>query len=208
MEISERNQRTKVRILDAAEGLFRRFTYLGLRMNQLSEHMGMSRKTLYNHFPGGKRDIWKGCIERRMEIFAGRLFSLVSDTGRDYVDRARDILDIGREALEVFNGPGGLISSNEEEQLFFPDLKKRYILALSAFLEEGASRGYLREDLPIRTLAGSFMVLISEWAKPENLLMDGELKSMPDFVEQVLFNGILSEEGRRNVYRLHGGKRR
>jgi len=201
----DRQYRTQTRILDAAENLFRRFSFLGLRMRQIADHVGLSRKTLYNHFPGGKREIWTRCVERRMEEFARRLVDLVGDTRRDYVDRARDILDIGREAVEVFYGPRGMLATHEDEQMVFPELRQRYVDALTRFFQEGTERGYLRPGLPIRSLALSLVVLIAEWGRPGAFLDSGEVKSLPEFVETVLFDGILSDRGRRNVHRLHGG---
>lgn len=199
----DRKLETTDLILDAAEGLFSHHSFNGLRMGQISDHLGMSRKTLYNHFPGGKREIWQCCIQRRLDGFAGRLFALTGDTRRDFVERGRDILGIGREAMATFYGPAGLIPTTEDERLFFPDLKKKYVEALTAFFEEGTRLGYLRPGLPLRSLAAALIVLISYWHSPEGLLAGGECESLPEFVETVMFDGILSEEGRQNAHRLY-----
>ena len=202
MTTLDRNRKTRVRILDAADRLFRQFSYLGLRMKILADHMGLSRKTLYNHFPGGKREIWKSCIERQMRGFAARLFLIVDDTDRDYVERGGDILNIGSEAVELFYGPDGLISSGEDQELFFPELKSLYVEALARFFGEGVGNGLLRKDLPIRSLSEVMMTLITAWGERGSTLMEGEVKSLPEFVETVMFTGILSDEGLRQSQRL------
>ncbi len=202
----KQNQQTRERILDAADRLFRQFSYQGLRMKTLADHMGLSRKTLYNHFPGGKRDIWKSCIERQMRDFAARLFLIVDDTDRDYVERGGAILDIGREVVELSYGPEGMILSGEDQEFFFSELKSRYVEAFTCFFGEGIRKGLLRKDLPIRSLSEVMVTLIVVWGRRDSTLMEGEVKSLSEFVETVMFTGILSEEGRRQSHRLVRGK--
>lgn len=205
MNINEKQTRTRDRIIEAAEMLFHQYSYQGLRMNDISTHLGLSRKTLYNHFPEGKRGLWQSCVERQMRDFAVRLFSIVNDSSGDYVERGGAILDIGRDAMKVFYGPGGLISSGEDEDLIFPELKAKYVEALSGFFNEGKVNGILRDDLPIRSLSEVLMALLKAWGQRDTTLNDGELKSLPEFVEKVLFNGILTDEGRRQSVRISGG---
>jgi AcrR family transcriptional regulator len=204
MKISRQDE-TRERILDSAEGLFGRLSFSGMRMRLLSEHMGLSRKTLYNHFPGGKREIWKRCIERRILEYSTRLFSIVDDTKRDYVDRGRDILGIGRDAMAVFYGPGGLVNSGEEGDFVLPEVRGRLVEALTRFFDEGRERGFLRRDLPVRSLSLVLVTLISNWWKHDSSLGEGEVDTLPEFVERVMFEGILSEEGRRRAPEIVGG---
>lgn len=185
--------------------LFRQSSYQGLRMNDISNHLGMSRKTLYNHFPEGKRGLWRSCVERQMRVFAARLLDVVSDNGRDYVERGGAILEIGRDAVNVFYGPGGILSSGEDEDLFFPEIRAKYVEALTAFFQEGKVIGLLREDLPVRSLSEVLMALLDSWGQSGSTLNDGELKSLPEFVEKVLFTGILTDEGRRQSVKISGG---
>jgi AcrR family transcriptional regulator len=175
-------------------------------MEELSRHMGLSRKTLYNHFPGGKRDIWQSCIESQMKDFAKRLLTIVNDTGGDYVLRGGAILDIGRDAVGAFYGPEGIISSGEDQNLFFPELNTKFVEALTKFFNEGISNGLLRADLPVRTLSEVVITLLKAWGQRGTTLMDGEIKSLPEFVEKVMFTGILTDEGRRQSVRLAGGR--
>lgn len=201
----ERKKTTAERILDAAERLFRKYSYPGLRMELLSEELGLSRKTLYNHFPEGKREIWTSCIQRRMADFADRLVAIVEDLRGEYVDRGGRILDIGREAVDVFYGPDGLISAGEDRVVFFPEIKTRYIKALTRFFGEGVDKGFLRADLPIRSLSEVLLVLIAAWGQKDSTLALGEVKSLPEFVQKVLFTGILSEAGKLQSVRLVQG---
>ncbi|RKX75385.1 MAG: hypothetical protein DRP70_10455 [Spirochaetes bacterium] len=200
LNIRPRNIRE--RILDAAERLFRQYSYQGLRMQQLSDQLGLSRKTLYNHFPGGKRDIWRSCVEREMLEFAGRLSLIVEDCETDYVERGGRILDIGREAVDLFYGTEGLISSGEDKDYLFPEIKSGYVENLTRFLEEGVRIGLLRKNLPVRSLSEVYMALISAWGQPGSTLGEGEVKSFPEFVETVMFTGMLTEEGTRQSGRL------
>jgi AcrR family transcriptional regulator len=202
---SDKQEETRERILDSAEGLIGRLSFPGMSMRALSEHMGVSRKTLYNHFPGGKREIWKGCIERKILEYSSRLLRIVEDTGRDYVERGRDLLDIGREAMAVFYGPGGLTNTGEEERYVIPEVRSRLVEALSHFFDEGRNRGFIRKDLPVLSLSLVLVTLISDWGMRDSCLGEGEVDTLPEFVERVMFDGILSEEGRKRAPEIVGG---
>ena len=190
---------TKTRILSAAEALFRQFTYAGTRMEQLSRRIGITRKTLYNHFPGGKREIWQSCVDRLHCAFAERIDRAVDDTGSDYIRRGRSILDIAREVMDAFFRPGGLFRGIEDQERLFSKLSRHYVNALLRFFGEGVSLGLLRKNLPIRTLSEVIIAIIAAWDREGSTLGEGELQSVPDFVERVLFTGILSDNGRRLV---------
>ncbi len=199
MKKINRRDETRERILNAAEGLISRLSFHGMRMEHLSEYIGLSRKTLYNHFPGGKRDIWKHCVERRVCHYSSLLFDIAEDTKRDYVERGMEIMDIGREAMEVFYGPRGMVRSMEEGEYLFPQVQQRFVDVFSRFFSEGRERGFLRADLPVRSLSLVIVGLIVNWWKKDSYLGDGEVASLPEFVERVMFEGILSKEGRRRI---------
>ena len=201
----QENEPTRERILNAAEALFRRFSYPGTRMEQLSRRIGITRKTLYNHFPGGKREIWDSCVERRHSMFVERINRAVDDTEGDYIRRGRGILDIAREAMEVFFHPGGLLRGADDQERLIPRFSGHYVNALFRFFGEGVRRGLLRENLPIRTLAEVIMAIIAAWGREGSTLGEGELQSAADFVEMVLLTGILSDRGCRLVE--HSGLR-
>ncbi len=186
----------KRRILDAAEKLFGEMSFPGLRMEELSSYMGMSRKTLYNHFPGGKREIWHSCVNRQIERFAKKMDEVVNDRNHDYIERGLSLLNLGREAFDVFNGSEGLIRSGEEQELFYPLLRERYVRTFAKFFSEGVELGILNADLPIQSLSEVIISLITAWGRQGSPLQKGESASFPEFVEQVLFTGILSEKGR------------
>jgi hypothetical protein len=141
-----------------------------------------------------------------MAHFADKLVAIVEDINGDYVIRGGRILDIGREAVDVFYGPGGLITAGEDQIEFFPEIKTRYVVALTRFFREGADKGFLRKDLPIRTLSEVLLVLIASWGQKDSTLALGEVKSLPEFVQTVLFTGILSDEGRLQSGRLLEGE--
>ena len=195
----QENEPTRERILNAAEVLFRRFSYPGTRMEQLSRRIGITRKTLYNHFPGGKREIWDSCVQRRHSMFVERINRAVDDTEGDYIRRGRGILDIAREAMEVFFHPGGLLRGADDQERLLPRLSGHYVNALFRFFGEGVRRGLLRENLPIRTLAEVIMAIVAAWGREGSTLGEGELQSAADFVERVLLTGILSDRGCRLV---------
>ncbi|MCG8454099.1 MAG: TetR/AcrR family transcriptional regulator [Spirochaetales bacterium] len=206
MEFKGKSLRTRMRILDAAEPLLKRLGLAGLRMETLASHLGVSKKTLYNHFPGGKREIWRLCVERRMEESSQHLFTAMRDASRGFVERGIDLIRIGQEATEELYGPNGLVAPGADADYYLPEHKQQLVEGLEGFFAEGVSLGVLRSNIPLHALSTAVVTLILEWGREGGPSLDNGGASLPVFVETVLLCGILSEDSRhRYVQRFKEG---
>lgn len=66
MATSDRLQRKRNEILDAATAAFRRDGYESTSMDSIAEQAGASKRTVYNHF-GSKETLFRAVVDRMME---------------------------------------------------------------------------------------------------------------------------------------------
>lgn len=57
---------TRERALDAAEALLPRLGYLGVSMDAIAAEVGVTKPSLYYHFPGGKEELFMTLMRRNL----------------------------------------------------------------------------------------------------------------------------------------------
>ena len=72
----------KVKVIDGAGELFSRHGYSGVRIDDIADFVGISKKTIYNHFPN-KFSIFCDVIESNTLQLFRRLDEFVSTDGKD-----------------------------------------------------------------------------------------------------------------------------
>jgi len=75
------DRRTRQDLLSALAGVFERRGYEGATLSQLAEATGLSRASLYHHFPGGKREMAAVLVRDAVSRLHGRAFGQLSATG-------------------------------------------------------------------------------------------------------------------------------
>ncbi|MBI3564598.1 MAG: TetR/AcrR family transcriptional regulator, partial [Elusimicrobia bacterium] len=159
---------TRRRIASAARDLFLASGFSTATMDDIARELGMSKKTLYEHFPG-KAGLLReaarlNCAENQAELDA------IEKAEKDFFPRARRtfdaiakmysrvspayLTDLKRNAPEVWN----------EIQEFRRTRVRARILAL---LETGARQGVLRDDLDPEALAAMYLTMTSALLTPE-----------------------------------------
>ena len=78
---------TTIKILDAAYGLMWRQGFLRVSMDEIAERAGVTKRTLYQHFPS-KDDLLSATLAHSSELALARLRDFpVSTTANDFIDK-------------------------------------------------------------------------------------------------------------------------
>lgn len=179
-----------------------RFLELGpsrVTMDQLADELGISKKTLYRHFPN-KYSLLRESIFTEARRVQGRLESIVRDPEQDSLRKL--------EGLLVFLGTEGPRFS----RLFAADLlrtapeiwreleeMRRQVLRrqFSQLFEQARQEGYLRDDLVPELLVPAVLALIEALVKPQTLLeLPLTAGQLIRELLRMLALGFLSESGR------------
>jgi AcrR family transcriptional regulator len=199
---SESSAETRRRIVLAASDRFLGSGFSSVTMDDIAHELGMSKKTLYEFFPG-KLDLLRATMRLKNDA-CDRTFEAYAAENLDFFAHARKIFgyiaqmysritpaymtDIRRNAPSVWS----------EIQEFKRTRVRRYMLDL---LEQGVKQGVLRKDLDRETLVRLYLTMTSALVYPEISGWESGEPIAPVFETfiRVYFEGLITPAGRRRA---------
>ena len=196
--MSEQNK-IKERILEKAEEMFLQFGYTKTNVGDIATSLGISKKTLYKHFPG-KEAILRELVNSIKCQIDSKLCEIWSSENMDYVQKLKEIMNnIGTHTSKL-RGP--LL---EDLRKNIPEVweeinhlrRKSAEPEFTALINEGVSKEVFRKDIYQRLIVLMYINAIEGIINPEVL---SQLPLTADQVYEtiikILFEGILTPEGR------------
>jgi AcrR family transcriptional regulator len=203
---NESSAETRRRIVAAAQDRFMASCFSSVTMDDISRELGMSKKTLYEFFPG-KQDLLLETTRKHRAQCQAELDAIAAEKA-DFFTRARKtfahvarmysrltptyMTDVRRNAPEVW----------AEIQEFRRTRVRSHILAL---LEQGVAQGVLRKDLDLEALVRLYLTMTNALLTPE-LSGWGSGEPITPLFEtfiRVFFEGLITDSGRKSL----GGKK-
>lgn len=191
-------------ILQSASELFIDKGYKNLTMDEIADYMGLTKKTLYNHFPG-KFELMKEAIEMRLDMILSDLRKIADDRSGHFTYKLKKLI---RFAALSFSRDFPLSKIAAEsamiQNIIFPAISKHIITITGNILREGVDKGILRDELQDETPPYILLGIIEVFMNMESRY--GIKDSAFDlffFIENILLEGVLSDEG-RSEYRALG----
>jgi len=203
--------RTEVRrrILEAAGARFFAHGFTRVSMDELAEDLGMSKKTLYAHFPS-KEALLKAVLRAMMREISTRVDALTQNHTMDFVEKWRALTGFIGSRLARISRPFAedLRRRAPHQWREIEEFRSRKILDnFNRLFQEGMDRGVFRRDIHPRVLIMAFYHAIQNLMTPE-FFAQVPLSAHQTFdaVLQILFEGILTEPARRR-YALRPARR-
>ena len=188
------------RIVDAARVHFFSHGFRRVTMDDLAEELGISKKTLYAHFPG-KFDLLeavladkfasveaalKGITRRQPHDFPATLQDLLAGTQRELNEiKPPFVRDMRQKAPEVFR----LVESRRAA------LIQRYF---GKFFVDGQRAGMVRKDVPAKLIIEMLLAMVQSIMNPPKM---EELGMMPKEgftgILKIILEGVLTSKGRK-----------
>lgn len=197
MEISER-------ILLSAEELFFRYGVKSVTMDEIARELGISKKTIYQHFPD-KDELVFQVVEKRMVKNRTDMICSVG-AGKNTVERVVLMNEVMRKMLSVVN-PGILFEIKKYYprawQVFQKHMQEHVLIDTVADLRQGIADGLFRSEINVDVMARLRLKEIefgfdNQWFPPnEYSLAQVQYEFMDHFLR-----GILTDEG-LTVYLKH-----
>ena len=193
------------RILEVARDQFFSLGFTKVTMDEIAHELGMSKKTLYQHFPG-KRDLLRKALLNKAETISQGLGSIIGSNTFDFGKKLEQALnfvasemphfsqtflrDIQRHAPEVWQ---------ELDQRRKETIQTRF----GELIDEGIQAGFLRQDIDPELLVLLFSTLIQHIINPQ-ILSWLPLSTTQAFatINQVVFEGILTAKGRKQYRKM------
>jgi AcrR family transcriptional regulator len=199
---NESTAETRRRIVATALGRFMASGFSLVTMDDIARALGMSKKTLYEFFPG-KMELLRATARCNSDACERELSEIAAEK-LDFFERARKTFgyiarmysrltpaymnDLRRSAPEVW----------AEIQEFRRVRVRRHMLEL---LDHGVAQGVLRRDLDRETLVRLYLTMTSALLNPEVSGWEPGEQIAPIFETfvRVYFEGLITDAGRRSL---------
>jgi len=189
----------KQRIIAGTRAHFFAHGFRSVTMDDLAEELGMSKKTLYAHFPS-KTALLKAVLADKFqridtdlqEVTSGRLSDIIS-TMRQFLAclhrhlqeiQPSFVRDLNRNAPEIFKS----IQSNRRTVI-----EKHF----GRLLSEGRRKGIVRKDIPPTLMIEILLGTMDSIANPSKIV---ELRTTPDIalsaILTIFFDGVITKPTR------------
>ncbi|MCB0834244.1 MAG: TetR/AcrR family transcriptional regulator [Bacteroidetes bacterium] len=189
----------KMRIMGAAAERFTRFGFSKVTMDELAESLGMSKKTLYQHFTN-KQDILSAMVDSAMQKCDVHVGALLKDGQMDFVDKLTKMFSFLATQYASMN-PEFIDDMRKHAPEIWKKIDEyRHVRIREQFTElvrEGIEKGMFRSDVD------QHLVLLVYLTAVEHLINPTALAEIPytasqvfDAITKVLFEGMLTDAGR------------
>jgi AcrR family transcriptional regulator len=187
------------RIVGAARAHFFAHGFRNVTMDQLADELGMSKKTLYAHFPS-KSLLLEAVIAAKFEEMRAALDRITSDSSTDFMDSLHQLLACMHRHTEEIQPPFIRDMRREEPGVFQSiEQRRREIIQryFGKLFQNGRSAGIIRKDVPVRVVVEILLAATQSIMNPVRI---EELKLTPktgfSAIISVILEGIITDEGR------------
>ncbi len=197
------SEEMKKRIMEAAGHKFIQHGFSRVTMEEIAEELGMSKKTLYQHYDS-KMVLLKELVGHKMSECQGLMCGLCGTENMSFVEKLKKGLEFVGSLYSSFNKHfvDDMRKHAPEVWKVIDDHRRKHIVEeFSELLKEGVERGKFRRDLDLKLTTTIMLTLV------ENLINPDKLSEMPysaqqifDNISKIFFEGFLTEEGRAEYF--------
>lgn len=185
---------TRQQILNKAKELFFKWGFNKVTMDELALELGMSKKTIYNHFEGKSEILKQVVYDLKTELTAGVDRILINED-LNFVEKLTSILFFIGDKLSGVEAQfiTDLRKSHPELSKELDNYKKEAAFnRFSSLLDEGIRNGYVREDIDKGIVVVLYASIIDWVVSPENTdqVPDSLKNQLPHKITDI-FNGMV-----------------
>lgn len=199
MEFTEKDLQIRTRIIEAATEIFHLHGFSRVTMDEITEKLGMSKKTLYKHF-SSKEDLTRGVAFYYRQKFDACVMPIVEEETDDFIGK---LMKIGSIVSTIIgNSPVCFFKDLEK---YMPELWREQIEwrrnkvteTLGIIVQQGVQKGVFRTHLSGEIMIAMYLALIESLFRPEVL---ARLTISPSqlyiSMVRIFFEGIMTDSGR------------
>lgn len=192
-------------IIARVHQLYMRFGIKSVTMDDAAAHLGISKKTLYDHFTG-KEDL----VSEVLQCSFNEKTALFDGIRRKNLNAIEELFEMSKIIREIYREYNPSVDFDIRKyypslSIRFRELKRKRMLSFSRHnLNKGKKEGLYRFDLNVSVLARLHVFRVG-YILDSELFTVKEMTSGNVFHELLVYhlNGIISEEGRRYIRSKH-----
>jgi len=199
----------KLRILNRADELFQKFGFTKVTMDEIAQSLGMSKKTIYKFFKGKKELIFSILDYRKLEV-SNYVKESMKRTDLDFITKLKNLMNFIGTLTARLNGP--MVNDLQKN---FPNVwnelmehrRQHTLKEFGALIEEGIKERIFRKDIDQQLIVLIYVNTMHQMLNPEILAnIPFTAPQVFDAVITMIFEGIMTEEGREKYCSLNKSK--
>jgi AcrR family transcriptional regulator len=197
---SRKRDPNRERIVDAARVHFFCHGFRSVTMDDLAEELGISKKTLYAHFPG-KFDLLEAVLADKFASVEAMLKELTRGDAHDFPATLQKLLAGTQRELDEIKPPFVRDMRQKAPDVFKLVERRRAALIqryFGKFFIDGQRAGMVRKDVPAKLIIEILLALVQSIMNPAKL---EELGMMPkegfSGILKIILEGALTAKGRK-----------
>ncbi len=193
------------RILSGAADLFLEYGFSKVSMDEIAEHVGVVKKTIYNHFPS-KAVLVGEVIRTQIEHTIDHLDSIAGSSELNFIEKLEHIVEylfqeFSSRKKHLFQEYYKYTSPDLQEKIT-PEIREHIVGLTQNLLREGIARGVVRKEVPETVLPYLYITIVegltSLYGSTEIPFTPGEL--LLELIN-LTFTGLLTPSGRTMLER-------
>lgn len=196
----EKADAARQRIVQAARAHFFSHGFRSVTMDDLAEELGISKKTLYAHFPG-KIDLLEAVLADKFAGVAATLKGVTRAHPHDFPATLHELLAGMQRELEEIKPPFVRDMRQKAPQVFKVIERRRAALIERYFGKlfiEGQRAGMVRQDVPPKLIIEILLAMVQSIMNPAKM---EELGMLPKEgfagILKIVLEGALTSKGRK-----------
>lgn len=189
------------RIVAAARRIFFANGFRGVTMDDLAHELGMSKKTLYEHFPS-KTALIEATIDDKFRTIDRELKRITLESSSDFAGAAQRLIAYFQQQTEEIQPPF-LRDIRRHPEMFShvdgwrEELVLRY---LGRLMTEGRKAGIIRKDVRVELITEIILAALDKIMNPKKMV-ELELTPKAGFgaIISIIFMGVITEKGRSQI---------
>jgi AcrR family transcriptional regulator len=188
------------RIVNAARVHFFSHGFRRVTMDDLAAELGISKKTLYAHFPG-KFDVLEAVLADKLADVEATLKEVTRAHPHDFPATLRELLAGTRRELDEIKPPFVRDMRQKAPEVFKMVERRRAALIqryIGEFFVQGQRAGMLRKDVPTKLILEMLLAMVQSIMNPAKM---EELGMMPKEgyagILKIILEGALTPKGRK-----------
>jgi len=197
---SRKRNPNRQRIIDAARVHFFSHGFRSVTMDDLAEELGVSKKTLYAHFPG-KFDLLEAVLADKFAGVEATLKEVTRAHRHDFPAALQDLLTGTQRELDEIKPPFVRDMRQKAPEVFKLVERRRAALIqryFGKFFVEGQRAGMVRKDVPAKLIIEILLAMVQSIMNPPKM---EELGMMPKEgytgILKIVLEGALTPKGRK-----------
>ena len=197
---SRKRDANRQRIVDAARVHFFSHGFRNVTMDDLAEELGISKKTLYAHFPG-KFDLLEAVLADKFASVQATLKEITRARPHDFPATLRELLAGTQRELDEIKPPFVRDMRQKAPDAFKLVERRRAALIqryFGKFFVNGQRAGMVRKDVPAKLIIEILLAMVQSIMNPPKM---EELGMMPKEgftgILKIVLEGALTSKGRK-----------